>query len=181
MPLKLSAEPWLSFLNELDQQLEEPTDLHCMGGFVATQAYGTPRATADIDILSAVPVDGGHRVLDIAGGGTPLCHKYRMYVERVAIATVPENYESRLAPLYPGAWRHLRLFALEAHDLALSKLERNCERDQGDVEYLARAGFINAATLKQRYEVEMRDYVVGRLSWHDQTLQLWIDEFLPGK
>jgi hypothetical protein len=41
------------------------------------------------------------------------------------VATPPENHEERLAPMFPGAWRRLRLFALEAHDLALSKLERN--------------------------------------------------------
>ena len=55
----------------------------------------------------------------------------------VTVASVPESYESRLSPLYPGCWRHLRLFVLEPHDLALTKLERNFERDRGDVDHLA--------------------------------------------
>jgi G:T-mismatch repair DNA endonuclease (very short patch repair protein) len=43
--------------------------------------------------------------------------------------------------MFPGAWVRLSLFALEAHDLALSKLERNMERDRDDVQQLACAGW----------------------------------------
>ena len=41
-------------------------------------------------------------------------------------------------------WRWLKLWALEAHDLALTKLERSIDRDLQDVMYLARAGFLQA-------------------------------------
>jgi hypothetical protein len=51
-------EPWLSFLNALDVGIDEPVDLHCMGGFVVVQAFGLGRATADIDVLS---VSGAER------------------------------------------------------------------------------------------------------------------------
>jgi hypothetical protein len=57
--------------------------------------------------------------------GSPLQQKHKVYLEAVTVATRPENYEEGLVPMFPGAWRRLRLFALEAHDLALSKLERN--------------------------------------------------------
>jgi hypothetical protein len=32
--------PWNEFLAELDEQLKEPVDLHCIGGFVCTYFYG---------------------------------------------------------------------------------------------------------------------------------------------
>jgi hypothetical protein len=51
----------------------------------------------------------------------------------------------------------------------LTKLERNFERDRGDVEHLA---------AQECYNDEMRPYVIGRVSWHDQTLQMWIEGFL---
>ena len=70
------AEPWRSFFADVDSRLSEDVELHCCGGFVATQL--------------------------------------------------------------------LRLFALEAHDLALSKLERNMERDRDDVQQLACAGYLRA-------------------------------------
>ena len=46
-------EPWASFLRELDAQLTQRTELHCLGGFVASELYGLERPTADIDILES--------------------------------------------------------------------------------------------------------------------------------
>jgi hypothetical protein len=66
------------------------------------------------------------------------------------------HYEERLVPMFPGAWVHLRLFALEAHDLALTKLERNWDRDRNDVQQLARAGHLNPEILRERYYRELR-------------------------
>ena len=52
MPLDCPAEPWLSFLTELDAQLDAPVDFHCIGGFVVSQHYGLGRETADLDVLA---------------------------------------------------------------------------------------------------------------------------------
>ena len=181
MPRNAPAEPWLSFLNDLDTQLEEVTDLHCIGGFAIVQAYGLERATADIDVLSVAPYHSGSRLVELAGKQSALRQKHRIYLDVVTVATAPEDYASRLAPLYTGAWNRLRLFALEAHDLALTKLERNFERDRADIEHLARSGYLNASILRERYIAELRPYVIGRQSWHDQTLDLWIESYFPAE
>ena len=172
------SEPWFSFLNDLDGQLKEETTLHCMGGFALVQAYGLERATADIDVLAVLPYGTASPLLEIAGKESALRARHRIYLDVVTVASVPESYESRLSALYPECWRNLRLFVLEAHDLALTKLERNFERDRGDVEHLARSGYLKASILKERYIEEMRPYVTGRVSWHDQTLQMWMEAFL---
>ena len=172
------AEPWLSFLNDLDRQIDDITALHCIGGFAVVHAYGLERATADIDILSAVPRTSGIRLMELAGKESPLRRKHKIYLDVVTIATAPDGYASRLVPLYSGCWKRLRLFVLEPHDLALTKLERNFERDRGDVEHLARSGYLNEPTLRARYFDELRPYVVGRVSWHDQTLEMWIEAYL---
>ena len=129
----LPAEPWLPFLNALDAALDGKTELHCMGGFAIVHAYGLGRATADIDVLSIVPYSKGNRLLELAGKQSALREKHAIYLDFVTVATAPENYAARLTPLYPGVWRNLHLYALEAHDLALTKLERNFERDRADV------------------------------------------------
>lgn len=165
------TEPWLSFLNDLDREIEDPAELHCIGGFAAVQAYGLQRATADIDVIAVVPYGSGQRLIEIAGKESALRRKHGIYLDVVAVASVPEDYRIRLLALHSGYWKKLRLFALEAHDLALTKLERNFERD--------RAGYLDAATLRQRYRVEMRPYVTGRESWHDRTLEMWIEAFFP--
>ncbi len=46
------AEPWCSFLRELDELLKGLVELRCLGGFVVTQQYGIGRETADIDFLA---------------------------------------------------------------------------------------------------------------------------------
>jgi hypothetical protein len=72
----------------------------------------------------------------------------------------------------------VKLFALEAHDLALTKLERNFERDREDVMYLAQAGLINRETLVSRYYQELRPNFLSRHEWHDKTLRNWVEFYL---
>ncbi|MFN7932331.1 MAG: DUF6036 family nucleotidyltransferase [Bryobacteraceae bacterium] len=179
MPHDAPSEPWLSFLNDLDAEFDEPTELHCMGGFAIVHAYGLGRATADIDVLTVVPYSSGARLLNIAGKESSLRKKHRTYVDIVTVATAPANYASRVIPLYPGVWQRLHLFVLEAHDLALTKLERNFERDRADIAHLAGAGYLKAAILRERYYKELRPYATGRESWHDQTLELWLEAYFP--
>jgi hypothetical protein len=64
--------------------------------------------------------------------------------------------------------------ALDPYDLALTKLERNIERDRNDVRYLARTIPFDLNLLRERYATELRPYV-GNPKREDLTLQLWID------
>ena len=174
-------EPWRSFLRELDECLTETVQLHCIGGFVLSLHFGIGRQTSDVDFLSVVPHIPADDLEAIAGHGSELHRRYRLYVQRVTIATAPADYLSRLEPMFASAgWRRLSLFALEAHDLALSKLERNAERDRDDVLRLARAGLLQAEILRTRYEEELRPYLTGNVDWHDKTAQLWLEMCWPG-
>ncbi len=95
-------------------------------------------------------------------------------MQKVAVASVPEDYAGRLIPMFPAAYEKIGLFALEAHGLALSKLERNGARDREDVKFLAQAGHLDAATLEARYRSELRAYLANP-ERHDLTLRLWIE------
>lgn len=87
---------------------------------------------------------------------------------------MPENYEERLVEMFPGTFQYLRLFALDPYDLALTKLERNIQRDRDDVKHLARKVPFDLTVLKDRYERELRLYL-GRPDREDLTLKLWIE------
>jgi hypothetical protein len=89
MSVNRPAEPWLSFLTELDAQLTEPADFHCMGGFVVSQCYGFTRETRDIDVLTVIPVQVVDRVIELAGKHSALCARYGVYVHRFAIVNYP--------------------------------------------------------------------------------------------
>jgi Nucleotidyltransferase of unknown function (DUF6036) len=171
-------EPWRSFFAEVDSRLGEDVQLHCCGGFVATQLYGVARTTSDVDFLCVVP-NAWSDLTDIGGKGSALHQKHKVYLDAVTVATPPENYEERLVSMFPGAWRRLRLFALEAHDLALSKLERNFDKDRDDVQQLAREGHLKPDVLRERYYRELRPNLLAHEARHDSTLQLWLESYLP--
>jgi hypothetical protein len=76
--------------------------------------------------------------------------------------------------MFPGVFQHLHLMALDPYDLALTKLERNIERDRGDVRHLARTVPFDLNILRKRYAVEQRPYL-GNPIREDLTLQLWIE------
>ncbi len=174
MPHKQPPEPWRSFLRDIDKTLARPVELRCIGGFAIAMLYGLPRPTVDVDYLSVVPLDETAHLEALAGKGSALHTKHGVYLQHVGIVTVPDSYEDRLIPIFPSAYRSLRLFGLDAYDLALSKLERNSARDREDVKFLARAAPLERTILEDRYRSELRPYLAAA-ERHDLTIRLWID------
>ena len=166
--------PWSGFLDALDSTLTEAVALHCIGGFVVSLCYGLERPTADVDVLSVTPHSKVTDLIDVAGKGSALARKHRVYLDYVTVASVPENYHGRLREMFPKRFTWLRLFALDPYDLALAKLERNHDVDRDDVRYLGRAIPLDTRVLRQRYESELRPYL-ARPEREDLTLELWIE------
>ena len=77
--------------------------------------------------------------------------KYHVFVDRLAVVNYPDDYGSRLIRLYP-VWDRVRLWALEPHDLAPTKLERSLPHDIRDLIGLADAGLIDRNTTVARFE-----------------------------
>jgi hypothetical protein len=47
----------------------------------------------------------------------------------VGVAVAPDDYKERLKPLFPSVWKNIALYAMEAHDLALARLQRNADQN----------------------------------------------------
>lgn len=148
-------EPWQSFLRHLDGQLKEPTDLHCLGGFVVAECYGLTRATADIDILESRGTNLS-TIATLAGRNSALHKRYKIYIDIVTVADVPDNYEDRLTPAPGGSLTNLHLHVFERHDLVLAKLTRNIDRDRADVAAIAAGPGLDIDILRVRYVDELR-------------------------
>jgi len=174
MPRRDLTPPWHAFLGALDDRVDEPIALHCIGGFVVSLLYGLPRPTGDVDVASVVPAHVAARLVALAGRGSDLHNRYGVFLQIVTVATLPEDYSTRLTEMFPGAFDRLTLFAPDPYDLALSKIERNVDQDIEDVKHLARVVPLDLAQLRRRYEQELRPYL-GRPEREDLTLQLWID------
>jgi uncharacterized nucleotidyltransferase DUF6036 len=172
--------PWRAFLLDVDARLTRPIEVHCLGGF-ATALYTTLlRTTNDIDYIEVVPNEAQPTLQQIAGAGSAMAKKHRLHFQHVTVASLPESYADRLAERVSEAFRHLRLFALDPHDLALSKLARNSPIDRADVARLAKAVPLDAAVLRTRYQNELRPIIIGDPERHDQTLEMWIEAYLWG-
>lgn len=175
MPPELIPEPWRSFLTQVDRNLNERVDLHCLGGFVVTMLYDLARTTADVDVIAILSNNiAAQDLITLAGKGSGLHRKYGVYLDIVTIASVPEDYDRRLTEMFSGSFKNLRLLAFDPYDLALAKLERNIQRDRDDVKYLARKVPFDLDILKDRYQWELRP-LLGNPQREDLTLQLWLD------
>jgi hypothetical protein len=95
--------------------------------------YGIPRATEDLDVIAIVPTNDRQFLLELAGRGTKLHQKHKVYLDYVTVLTaLPEDYNQRLGEMCSDKFNHIKLFALDPYDLTLSKLERNTEKDRND-------------------------------------------------
>ena len=167
-------EPWRSFLLELDRLLSGPIELHCLGGFVVSELYELSRSTADIDVLVVRGQSGPAHLAALAGKESDLFKKYGLYIDVVAVAEVPDDYENRLVDFDIEGLRHIRLRALEKHDLALAKLARNFARDVEDIKRLAIGLGLDVEVLRERYSKEL-EWKLGRPEREALTLNLWIE------
>jgi hypothetical protein len=169
-------KPWGAFLRDLDDIATAAVDFHCIGGFVVNMKYGfSSRQTFDIDVLAITPNSQRQEFLQNAAKGSVLHRKHGVYLDLVTvIQAYPEDYDQRLTEMYSGQLKKIRLFAVEPHDLALMKLERNAERDRVDVLFLASQGLVTADELERRYRAEMRSYIGVPERSTDITLQLWV-------
>jgi uncharacterized nucleotidyltransferase DUF6036 len=167
--------PWKDFLGEIDKALEKRLELHCIGGFALVFYYGIPRTTGDIDYYTAVPAD--LNLEEMAGYDSALHRKYKIYLHRVTVATLPEEYEQRLSEMASGQFERLRLLVPDPYDFILSKLQRAGLKDSDDALYLFRSRKLRSGILRERYQRELRDYLIGPLEQHDATLERWIEIF----
>jgi Nucleotidyltransferase of unknown function (DUF6036) len=113
-------------------------------------------------------------MLELGMQGGPLHKKYKIYLDHFGVAPVPDNHAERLTEIFPKVFQHLRLLALDPYDLALSKLERNIQRDRDDVMHLARTVSLDLEVLKERYQKELRWQLDNR-EREDLTLRLWVE------
>ena len=166
--------PWDRFLEELDGLLREKVNVHCIGGFVVSLFYGLPRPKAEVDYFAAMPHSSVEELHALAGAGSRLALKYKLYFQYVPMISLPEHYETRLTAMYPGKFKRLHLYAPDPYDLILSKLERNSPKDRDDMAFLAESLHPSPDVLLDRYKTKLRPYLTNEPR-HDLTLKLGLD------
>ena len=111
----------------------------------------------------------------VAGRDSPLSASLRVYLDHAtAVQYYPDSYKDRVKEIFPSCYKHIKLYVLDPYDLALSKLQRNIQRDRDDVKYLAKAIPLDTELLERRYREEMRPYIPSPDA-QDLTIELWKD------
>ena len=139
-------------------KLSQKIDLQCLGGFVLTVLHAIPRPTDDLDYIACIPRPAAEELERIAGRGSALCKKYRLYLQSVGIADLPEDYESRLQEIKVNLEK-LKLWALEPYDMLLSKVTRNSPKDQEDAKRLIPKLKLDFKTFHDRWNKELAPMV----------------------
>ena len=86
--------------------------------------------------------------------------------------------------LFAIPWEALRLDT-ESHEFVLNVNKRalqnapGFDKDRQDVQSLAAAGFIDEATLRERYATEYRPNLAAGAEKQDLTMQLWVEMCWP--
>ena len=179
--LTLPPSPWKEFLQALDAKMTEVCTLPCFGGFAVTQEYGIGRLTSDIDVLDVAPPHVVDFLMREGGQGSPLAIEHKVYLDFVGIANPPYDYESRLRPMYPAAFQHLRLLVMDPYDVALTKLKRDSDKDFQDVLQLAENIPFDLDLFEKRYQEELRDNTTGKPENNDITFNRWKEAILEDR
>jgi hypothetical protein len=148
-----------SLLDRLDEALlpfapaGERLDLFLLGRAALVFYYQFPLSTMDIDIIWMRNSDLETKAIELFGKGSALARQCGLYLDPVpqGLPPTPTGYRNR-CEAFPGPWKVLRLWKLEVHDLAATKLKSFRPKDRQDLQALCDQGLLDAARLRQSLE-----------------------------
>lgn len=119
------------------------------------------RGTKDADVLEVPPFDAAtaEALLRIAGRGSPLHKRHRIYLEvvRSGVPFLPQNPSWHPAP-FGEQLSNLDLRVLDVVDVVVSKIKRFSANDRADIDAMARHGRLPHAALVERFQ--------DAIEWH---------------
>jgi hypothetical protein len=149
----------LALLTAIDEALAAAApgtslEVYHIGRSALVWEYDYIATTSDIDILQP---KGGEELVELAlklfGRGTDKANEHGLYLEVVnpGLPPMPGGYESR-AHRVEGPWKVLKVYHLDPHDLAASKLRRFATKDRADIRQLCDLGHLDPDKLEQILE-----------------------------
>jgi len=130
-------------------------DLYAIGRSALILHHGLnlpPGGTKDLDVIQTQHPPSAllATALDLFGKGTANAGKYGVYLEPVPLGLPPvPGWFDRRCTETRGDWRVLRLWQLEVHDLAATKLKSFRPQDRLDLQFLCDRGTLRAEALQE--------------------------------
>jgi Nucleotidyltransferase of unknown function (DUF6036) len=149
-------EQMQNFLDRLDEGLlpfakeEERFEMFLPGRAALVLHYQFTHSTKDIDIVWMRESELESKAIELLGKGTELAKTLGLFLDPVpqGLPPLPHGFRKR-CELFPGNWKVLKLWILEVHDLAVTKLKSFRPRDREDLQNLCNKGLLNAAKLHE--------------------------------
>ncbi len=111
-----------------------------------------PGGTKDLDVvqLQYPPTELLTKAIELFGKETVNARKHGLYLELVpsGLPPLPAWFDKRSIET-KGDWRVLRLWQLEVHDLAATKLKSFRSQDRLELQFLCDAGKLSAEALRE--------------------------------
>ena len=147
------------FLRDLDRGWDgapgERLTLHVIGSTALMLQVDYERGTKDSDILTTDRVDANvrQRLLALAGPGTLLHTRHRLYLDVVANGVPFLPHVSRWHPQreLDAGLRNLEILALDVVDVVVSKLKPFRPQDRDDIAAMVDRGLVPHAALLARF------------------------------
>lgn len=148
------------FLDRVDAALVpfvkegERFDIYHLGRSALMMHYDFPLATSDVDFVGMQnDSELEKKAVELFGKDTPLALAAGFYLDPVApeIPPLPGRFRERCEAV-AGPWKVLRLWKLEANDLAATKLKSFRPHDRADLQALCDRGLIDAGKLRAALE-----------------------------
>jgi uncharacterized nucleotidyltransferase DUF6036 len=149
----------LELLNALDTALAghakvgERLDLYNLGRSAMILQHNLLLATKDFDFVqmgSTLETEA----LRLFGQDTREAQRLGLYLEAVpqGLPPMPHGFRNRCQEVYPGRWHIVRLWRLEDHDFAVTKLKSFRPQVRQDLQYLCDEGLLEPGRLKKSLE-----------------------------
>jgi hypothetical protein len=161
--------PWSpirAFLLDIDQAWDRPAaariPLQVIGSTALMLLAEYERGTKDSDILKATrltePIQ--QRLLELAGPGSRLHRKHRLYLDFVApgITFLPRPPRFHPVPDLETALRHFDVQALDVVDTVVGKLKRFAANDLSDIQAMVDLDLVDHAQLLERFRSAVEGY-----------------------
>ena len=184
-----------AFLADLDRALAERAngevlEIYHIGRSALVWQYAYTATTQDFDFLRPAGCEQlVKRALQLFGCDTTKAKEHGLYLQVVeeGFPPMPWGYKKR-ATKVKGAWKVLRIYRLEPHDLAASKLRRFSTHDREDIRLLCDLVPIDPIRLEEVLEEaypfnlekdgdEFRDHAFRSLRVVQRYLRNEINEF----
>lgn len=146
------------FLDLIDQELArvagpgERLEIYHIGRSALMFHHGSTAGTKDLDMIQMNTRLEQHAE-QIFGGASENAKTLSLYLQLVpqGIPPVPQSFRKRCVEIV-GGWRIVRLWRLDPHDLAATKMKRFEARDREDLRFLCDEGHLNEERLRMSLE-----------------------------